>query len=132
MPHKDPEIRKEYFKNYYKKHKEELSEYRLKYRKDNKEKEQLWQSKYRDSSKEKRRDYTIKKRYDLSSEDFLKMLENQESKCLCCGKTFTKTPHIDHCHATGKVRGLLCSNCNTGLGFYEKYKEMYERYLNEV
>ena len=40
-------------------------------------------------------------------------------------------PHIDHCHMTGKIRGLLCGPCNTGLGVYEKKKDLFKRYLNE-
>lgn len=130
MPHKDPDVKKEYFKNYYKKNKEKLSKYRSDYREKNQEKEKLWQCSYREKSVEKRRNYAIKKRYGLSPEDFSRILEDQDYQCKCCGKVFNKIPHIDHCHTTGRVRGLLCSSCNTSLGKYEKYKEMYERYLN--
>jgi len=36
--------------------------------------------------------------------------------CEICGKIFTKTPLLDHCHVTGKFRGWLCRNCNSMLG----------------
>ena len=52
------------------------------------------------------------------------MLTEQQSKCALCLVDFNlqqpatnKTPHIDHCHTTGEVRALLCSTCNSMLGF---------------
>ena len=60
------------------------------------------------------------KKYGLTEEAFLAILDSQGGRCACCG---TDTPagrfnswHIDHCHKTGKIRGLLCNNCNTGAG----------------
>lgn len=52
--------------------------------------------------------------YDL----YEKMLIAQNYKCIICDtKHFdTKKLHVDHCHKTGKVRGLLCNNCNNGMG----------------
>lgn len=58
------------------------------------------------------------KNYGLSIRDWEYMLGQQESKCAICLKRFarTRTPVIDHDHATGHVRGLLCSPCNYWLG----------------
>jgi hypothetical protein len=47
------------------------------------------------------------------------MLVAQENRCGSCGDVFVKTPFVDHCHTTGKVRGLLCSHCSTGLGNFK-------------
>lgn len=47
------------------------------------------------------------------------MAEAQEFKCKLCTRpevTRQKRLAIDHCHVTGKIRGLLCHHCNTGLG----------------
>jgi hypothetical protein len=44
----------------------------------------------------------------------------QGNACRLCRRPFTFTPVIDHCHATGLVRGLLCRWCNTALGVVEK------------
>jgi hypothetical protein len=45
------------------------------------------------------------------------MEEKQEGKCLICKKTGKLV--VDHCHSTKKVRGLLCNNCNVGLGAFK-------------
>lgn len=52
--------------------------------------------------------------YDLYED----MLKNQDNKCAICKLEHSnlKKLHVDHCHKTGKVRGLLCNNCNNGLG----------------
>src|SRR5688572_17694888 len=65
--------------------------------------------------------------YDLSFREYKKLFIKQGRRCAVCNKK-AKNAHlnrgeklelvVDHCHATGKVRGLLCSACNTGLGFF--------------
>ncbi len=45
------------------------------------------------------------------------MCEERDDQCDICGKTCHL--HIDHCHDTGVVRGLLCFNCNGGLGQFK-------------
>lgn len=54
--------------------------------------------------------------YDLTQEQHEQMLETRGSRCPICGE-IDESPYIDHCHKTGKVRGLLCQRCNTALGF---------------
>ncbi len=70
-------------------------------------------------SKNKRRNYEYHKIYNISLEDYNKMLKEQDNKCLICHKQFAshrRSIHIDHNHKTGKVRGLLCPRCNPLLG----------------
>mgnify|MGYP000296437779 FL=1 len=73
------------------------------------------------------------KRYGLSVAAFLEMVASQQSRCAICLTTHSQADlHVDHCHATGTVRGLLCSFCNTGLGLFRDNPEalrMAVRYL---
>ncbi len=58
------------------------------------------------------------RKYGITIEEYEQMLKDQNGVCKICkgpdpaGKDFA----VDHCHVTGKVRGLLCQNCNTSLG----------------
>lgn len=65
---------------------------------------------------------------DLTYDRYLAELAAQQGKCKICCKPLTK-PQADHCHKTGKFRGILCIPCNNGLGKYELYKDLYEQYL---
>lgn len=63
--------------------------------------------------------------YGLSQESFDALLKSQGEKCAICGlfldgKSKISTPHVDHCHRTNRVRGILCSRCNISLGHIEK------------
>lgn len=66
--------------------------------------------------------YKLSKRaakYDITPDDYNKMLQDQDNQCAICKDIFTGTPFIDHDHSTDKVRGLLCSGCNFGLGYFK-------------
>lgn len=64
--------------------------------------------------------YMIEKLYGLSKDDYLALLAAQNDVCaICCGTT-ERALHVDHCHNSGLVRGLLCSNCNTLLGLAQE------------
>lgn len=73
----------------------------------------------------------IKTRFGLTIDEYNTMLKNQNGGCAICEMKHNHNRRfcIDHCHKTNTVRGLLCNGCNTGLGFYELYKEQYEKYL---
>lgn len=60
--------------------------------------------------------YTRKSKYGLDHKDYIQLLSHQGNRCCGCRAEFSGTPHIDHCHHTGVVRGLLCINCNYALG----------------
>jgi len=72
---------------------------------------------------EKNRDCVRKhqlKKYGLSNDDYNKMFEVQNGKCAICNKTSEKKLSVDHCHDSGKIRGLLCDRCNHGLGNFKE------------
>lgn len=62
--------------------------------------------------------------YGISYQDVLDLIAKQNGKCALCEATvslhrgggFKHKAHVDHCHTTNKVRGILCGNCNTALG----------------
>lgn len=63
--------------------------------------------------------YNLKTLYGITQEQYDVMLTVQRNNCRICKEPFKKTPHIDHCHKTKKVRGLLCGDCNRGLGGFK-------------
>lgn len=66
------------------------------------------------------RKYNYKNAYGIKIEDYEKIFSEQGGLCKICGReqgsAGVRRLAVDHCHDTGIVRGLLCSNCNTGLG----------------
>ncbi len=78
----------------------------------------------------------LKHSFGITVEQFDDLLAAQGGRCAMCGsETSTgryKTLAVDHDHATGRVRGLLCFRCNTGLGYYEKFGAVYAAYLDRT
>jgi len=68
------------------------------------------------------------KRYGLNANEYKKMFEDQNGLCKICFKECisNQSLSVDHCHATGKVRGLLCKKCNTALGMLEDNISYFE------
>lgn len=74
-------------------------------------------------STEKSRNKHFKRVYKIDIFKYNELFKNQGGKCLICEKHFESDKLyskerlvVDHCHITGKVRGLLCCNCNTAIG----------------
>lgn len=68
------------------------------------------------------KNYHIRRNFGLLPHQFKSMMESQDYKCAICGihrDNYNKEFAIDHCHNTGKIRGLLCTNCNTGIGMLQ-------------
>lgn len=62
-------------------------------------------------------------RYGLSEDAFTELLEAQDFRCAICARPFDPeggihTIHVDHDHSTNEVRGLLCGDCNRGIGLF--------------
>jgi len=75
-----------------------------------------------------RRDYDWQYRYGISPEQYLEMWEAQGGKCKICGKKLPDGEylHVDHDKETGEVRGLLCGDCNKGLGYFRDNPKNFE------
>jgi hypothetical protein len=63
-----------------------------------------------------------RRKYGISLEKYTQMLKEQNGVCLLCGQACNtgRRLAVDHCHTTGVVRGLLCGNCNKGLGNFQE------------
>lgn len=90
-----------FIRKYYQENKQRLKDYAKEYYKENRE-HQLYNS----------RNGELKKKYGLSYDDYLKMVEEQLGKCYICKRQEDYKLHVDHNHKTGKVRKLLCNRCN--------------------
>lgn len=77
----------------------------------------------------------VELRYDISAEDYLAMAMRQNGACAICGRRPDRDKEagpkrraaglsVDHCHATDKVRGLLCRECNWGLGHFKDSSDL--------
>jgi hypothetical protein len=60
------------------------------------------------------RHYHLKHRYGIGADDFDRLVDEQGGMCGICRRSDPE--HVDHAHDTGEVRGILCFNCNGGLG----------------
>ena len=61
------------------------------------------------------------------------MLENQNYKCKICladNKKYKRQLAVDHCHTTGKIRGLLCTPCNISLGYINDNIQILHNMIN--
>lgn len=67
-------------------------------------------------------EWDLWKNYRIRKPDYDRMYENQKGCCACCGiheSAFKRKLHVDHDKKTGLVRGLLCTQCNPGIGYFE-------------
>lgn len=75
------------------------------------------------------------KQYGMTIEDYETMYEAQAGMCAICGlPPSEKRLSIDHCHDTKEVRGLLCTRCNSGIGFLQHEGSLLRKaaaYLDE-
>lgn len=92
---------------------------------------------YYDKNKDKIRNCKLKLNYGVTLEQYAKMLVSQDFKCFICNThadNHKKAFAVDHCHSSGKVRGLLCSTCNLMLGLAKDNTKTLEQaiaYLNQ-
>jgi nitrate/TMAO reductase-like tetraheme cytochrome c subunit len=76
---------------------------------------------YRKNNKDK----LLKHKYNISLNFYDNLFIQQNNRCAICSNAFSNEKHnykahIDHDHTTGKVRGLLCNDCNSGIGFLKE------------
>ena len=84
----------------------------------------------------------LKRAYGITFDEYEELLSKQNKKCAICGidnnGKYRNKPRafaVDHCHTTGKIRGLLCSDCNTGIGLLKdniNFLQSAINYLNKL
>jgi hypothetical protein len=84
------------------------------------------------------KEYYLKTKYNLSKDEYNKLLQEHNHKCAICSvdevDALKGKLYVDHCHNTGKIRGLLCHHCNTGIGMLKdstKILALAISYLNK-
>ena len=79
-----------------------------------------WRDENKDYNKSRQRKYQLKYNYGITEEDYNFMLQQQGGKCAICSSDKPtgkwKVFAVDHCHHTNVIRGLLCNECNRGIG----------------
>lgn len=85
-----------------------------------------WYSRNPERAKANRRRFTLERFYGLTVDEYNELLRRQRGGCAICGMDNTNASgtrrqfelSVDHCHDTGRVRGLLCNRCNRALGLF--------------
>lgn len=104
----------------------------------------LHNKKWREANKEKKktlnRDWWYKNTYGISYDEFMSLSQKQNNKCKICSVNLVfegkskESAVLDHNHATGKIRGVLCNACNVALGHFKDNIDAINnaiRYLKE-
>ena len=81
------------------------------------------------SYRERNRRYNLKKLYGVTPEQVDAMRVAQDGACAICRETLMggRQEAVDHCHRSGRVRGILCKDCNTGIGHLRDSPELMRR-----
>lgn len=94
------------------------------------------QKAYHMRTREQVREKNLKHFYGITLAQFDEMIRSQDGRCAVCRDALDATPfskrrtHVDHCHATGRVRGILCRSCNLAAGLVRDDPEVAEGLAN--
>ncbi len=84
------------------------------------ESQRKWREKNKEYNSDRQRKYQLKYSYGITEIDYTRMLTEQDGKCAICSTSAPtgrwKVFAVDHCHTTNTIRGLLCNECNRGMG----------------
>lgn len=94
---------------------------------------------YNVQARDKRRDRNLRAKYGITAAEFDELLASQGGVCAICGtdpmtRTTKKAAAVDHDHATGAVRGVLCGQCNSAIGLLQEDPRILQAaidYLNK-
>lgn len=137
--HACKECIKKYRRTFYSNHREHVNQVNKKHYKTEKAKQSRDKRRATKKYKQARRKYWLKAKYNISPDVYKQLLEKQNGKCAICNQKETVSNQfcimqlaVDHDHKTGKIRGLLCKNCNQAIGLLNEridYLENAKQYL---
>lgn len=100
---------------------------------ENKEHLHEYRREYRKRRRAEDRDAHLRRTFGITIADYEVLLARQGGGCAICGRPPTKAAlHVDHDHATGEIRGLLCIGCNNALGQFRDEATLLERAADYV
>jgi hypothetical protein len=103
-----------------------VKEYNKKYRSEHMQEHRDREKRRRDADPAKYRESQLIKNFGITSDQYNALLLSQDGVCAIC-KRLCKSGRnlaVDHCHATGLVRGLLCTKCNTAIGALDEREDL--------
>lgn len=97
-------------------------------------------ARYAGKSLEEKQGKWLSARYGMSFQEYVSLYEQQDKRCPLClndividiNERGRNRAVVDHCHKTGKVRGLICNHCNRALGLLQDNKDTIKRMLEYV
>jgi hypothetical protein len=101
--------------------------------KKNPDKVKINAKKFRETNKESCKYRKLKDKYNISEQEYLKLVNKQKNSCAICNileKHLRRALDVDHCHKTGKVRGLLCEKCNKAIGIFNDDIKLFKKAIN--
>lgn len=114
--------------------KEARAEYQRAYREANKDRLREQKKAWIVANKDRRRENDRRRRLGISPQQFNDAVAAQSGKCGICGECLMERPprtvHADHDHATGAFRGVLCADCNLGLGRFKDNTDRLQRAID--
>lgn len=118
--------------NFYWKEKRSSTENRKEYMRE-------WRKKSRAANKEYYLDQDLRRNYGITLEWYREQLSKQNNVCAICERPETAiirgkviSMPVDHCHKTGKIRGLICTKCNRGLGLFNDNVDVLKSAINYI
>lgn len=111
-------------REWYKKNKDRVAEER-----------RIQATEWRRNNPDKAKDAYLKRKYNISLEEYQQLLQLQNYVCAICKEPESKVDHkaektnsltVDHCHKTGEIRGLLCDRCNRAIGLFHDDPKLLE------
>lgn len=142
---KNPGYYAEAQRKYREKNRAKINQRAVERRKENIERERKKEREYyhrrceelgKETMKALRRDYKLRGRYGMTLAEFDELFTSQGNKCASCGTDHPGSKydawHVDHCHRSGRIRGILCHHCNVIVGMAQECPDNLNKIINYI